>query len=92
MASLDGELWRFNFVNLVMVDVSDDYRYLLEPLPSECYPVIKQQLVPAVVANRHLPASIEADGFLYDWHEPSSDAFDDWYVGMVRADLTVDLP
>jgi hypothetical protein len=92
MATLDGELWRFNFVNVVLVDVSDDYRYLLDPLPSECYPVITQKLVPTVLVNQSLPAAVAEEGFLYDWHETSPDHCEPWYVGMVRANVEIKVP
>jgi hypothetical protein len=86
-AEMDGNLWQHNFSKVVVVDVSDDYGHRQPPLPSNCYPIVTEILLPKVnlpqcFKSRHLVA-----GFLYDWHQTPNTAEDVWYVGVVRKEL-----
>lgn len=87
MATLDGELWKFNLCKVVVVDVSDDYQSLGPPLPSDCYPILAEMWVPSYGLQTTLPFSHLIQGYLYDWHESPGDDGAHWTVGVVRSDL-----
>ena len=88
MATLGGNLWEYNLCRVVVVDVTDDYFSLGPPLPSECYPVLAEMLMPRHDLQRVLPFSHLVQGYLYDWHETAS-GDGSWTVGVVRGDLEV---
>lgn len=87
MADLADELWKFNLAKITVVDVSDDYKMMLDPLPCSMYPVLKEYWVPAYKLPNGLLDSELVIGYHYDWHElPSNqDGFEHWYVGVVDA-------
>ncbi len=87
MASLDGALWKYNLVKVVIVDVTDDYRLMQPPMPSEFYPVLEERWLPSHGLAESLPHDDLLAGYLYDWHESPIGASDEWYVGVVREDL-----
>lgn len=87
MATLDGNLWEYNLARVVVVDVSDDYRLMQPPLPSECYPVLAEMWVPCLNLARRLPKMCLVDGYLYDWHESPDSTPQTWYVGVVSDTL-----
>lgn len=86
MATLDGNLWEFNMVRLVVVDVSDDYRLMQPPMPSDFYPVLRETWLPRHNLTMRLPHETLVQGYLYDWHEASGEA-GMWYVGVVAEEL-----
>ena len=86
MATLDGNLWEHNLTLVRVVDVSDDYRLMQPPMPSECYPVIEESWYPTFDLSRRLPERALVAGFLYDWHEAGC-ADEVWVVGVVAAEL-----
>ena len=87
MATLDGKLWEHNLTLVRVVDVSDDYRLMQPPMPSECYPVIEDVWLPTFDLSRRLPDRPLVEGFLYDWHEAGC-GDEAWVVGVVAAELT----
>ena len=87
MASIAGELWAYNLAKVVIVDVSDDYRLMQSPLPSDFYPVLQEQWVPAYQLSQELSERDYIADYLYDWHETPTVAGDPWFVGLVRRDL-----
>lgn len=91
MAVIDGELWRFNFAKVKVVDVSDDYRLMQPPLPSGCYPVLMETYVPVHRLDELLSGREWVQGYLYDWHEPQEDGEAGWVVGVVAKGLLEEL-
>jgi hypothetical protein len=87
VAKLFGNLWEFNLARVVFIDVTDDYRYMQPPMPSECYPVLDEIWLPTYRLVEGLPTSSLIDGYLYDWHEMPPSESEPWYVGVVRQDL-----
>ncbi len=83
MAILAGNLWEHNMAKVVVIDVTDDYRLMKPPLPSECYPVLAEVWIPVHGIKKRLAAMILVDGYLYDWHETPLDTHGPWYVGVV---------
>lgn len=90
MANLDGNLWQLNLAKVVIVDVTDDYRLMQPPMPSEFYPVIKEVWLPCHGLARRISNDDLMAGYLYDWHETPVEGRDEWYVGVVKADLAKD--
>jgi hypothetical protein len=90
MATLAGNLWEWNLTKVVIVDVTDDYRYMLSPMPGEFYPVITELYLPRLNLDTALQTGDLVDGYLYDWHESPADAGGSWYVGVVDSKLTSD--
>ncbi len=90
MAEICGNLWEYNLAKIVVVDVTDDYRLMRPPLPSECYPVLKEFWVPTYQVTDMLTVSGLVDGYLYDWHESPEDVLGAWYVGVVNGGLIQD--
>lgn len=82
MARLDGDLFQHNFVRVVVLDVSDDYKVMREPLPTCCYPVLSELWLPRFQLPTILPNQNLVSGYLYDWHEADNEA-NAWYVGVV---------
>jgi hypothetical protein len=82
-ATLDGVLWEYNLARVVILDVSDDYRLMRSPLPTDCYPVLAETWVPTVCLPSMLAAGL-VDDYLYDWHQSPDYAQDPWYVGVVH--------
>ena len=66
---LAGNLWEFNLTKVIIIDVSDDYRYMQEPMPSDFYPVLAEAWLPTYRLDEQLPVSELITGYLYDWHE-----------------------
>ncbi len=87
MARIDGSLWRYNLVKVVVIDVTEDYELMQPPLPSECYPVLRETLLPAFQLKSRLPDLTLVDGFLYDWHDAPRTTDEHWYVGVVHQDM-----
>jgi hypothetical protein len=87
MAEIAGNLWAYNLAKIVVIDVTDDYRLMAPPLPSQCYPVLAEVWVPRCGLAERLPAMCLLDGYLYDWHESPQDAWGTWYVGVVDSTL-----
>ena len=87
MATVEPNLWEYNFTRIVILDVSSDYELMCEPMPPNCYPILNE----IWVHKTRLPALLPQDdlmvGYLYDWHEDSERDENAWYVGMVRQEL-----
>lgn len=90
MADLVGNLWEWNLTRVVVVDVSDDYRYMLDPMPGEFYPVVEELWLPTHGLERKLQSDELVLGYLYDWHESPIEERGSWYVGVVSQELTSD--
>ncbi len=90
MATLAGNLWRYNLTRIVVVDVSDDYQLMQPPMPSDYYPVLTEAWLPSHGLMKRLPAESLVNGYLYDWHESPESRDGAWYVGVVREELTRD--
>jgi hypothetical protein len=87
MGQICGNLWEYNLCRVVVVDVSDDYRLMQPPMPSDFYPVLREIWMPRYLLAERLPDQPLVRGYLYDWHEiPNADS-GLWYVGVVQADL-----
>lgn len=84
MATLAENLWAHNLTLVRVVDVTDDYRLMQPPMPSDCYPVIGETWLPAFGLHRRLPGVTLVPGYEYDWHEAGEDS---WVVGVVAADM-----
>jgi hypothetical protein len=87
MAELCGNLWEYNLARVVVIDVTDDYRLMQPPLPSDFYPVLKEAWMPAYGLGERLPDAGLVSGYLYDWHESPGSASEPWYVGVVNEQL-----
>ncbi len=87
MAVMGQDLWAYNFARVVVVDVSDDYRLMQPPLPSECYPVLAEMWIPAYNLDASISESCLVPGYLYDWHERPRSEADSWIVGVVDGDI-----
>lgn len=88
MANLSGNLWEFNLAKIIVVDVSDDYRLMQPPMPSDFYPVLEEIWLPAHNLAGSLPKRSLVTGYLYDWHESPDHQHGFWYVGVVKENLT----
>lgn len=89
MATLDGPLWRLNLVKVIVVDVTDDYRLMQPPMPSDLYPVLTETWLPRHNLATSLAEASLVSGYLYDWHESPMQAEGSWYVGVVLAELAL---
>ncbi len=87
MAEIYGNLWEYNLARVVVVDVSDDYTLMQPPMPSDCYPVIRDTWLPRHNLSFELAKGDLVMGYLYDWHEAPNDEGDCWYVGVVKETL-----
>ena len=87
VAELYGELWRYNVTRVVVVDVSDDYRLMQSPMPSDFYPILEEQWLPIHNLDRNLATGPLVNGYLYDWHEVGDGDDPAWYVGVVAEEL-----
>jgi hypothetical protein len=83
MAELWGNLWEYNLAKVIVVDVTDDYRLMQPPMPSDFYPVLKEMWLPRHCLQQSLPHAALVNGYLYDWHETPLSEGDSWYVGVV---------
>jgi len=90
MATLHGNLWEHNLAKIIVVDVTDDYRLMQPPMPSDLYPIVKEIWLPSHNLTDMLPTASLADGYLYDWHETPEFEGGHWYVGVVREEMTVE--
>ena len=88
MANLGGNLWEYNVARIIVVDVSDDYKLMQPPMPSDFYPILAEVWLPRHNLAKSLPNVSLMNGYLYDWHEPADNDFGHWYVGVVKASLT----
>ncbi len=91
MAELCGNLWEHNLARVVIVDVTDDYRLMQPPLPSDFYPVLRETYMPRYKLIDRLPRADLVNGYLYDWHESPENDHDVWYVGVVLEELAIEL-
>jgi hypothetical protein len=87
MAEVFGNLWEFNLARVVIVDVTDDYKLMQPPMPSDFYPVLLETWLPRHNLGYSLPDTILVQGYLYDWHETPVDSTKPWYVGVVLEDM-----
>ncbi|HEY3779801.1 MAG TPA: hypothetical protein VGL56_01865 [Fimbriimonadaceae bacterium] len=87
MAELHGRLWEFNLARVVIVDVTDDYRLMQPPMPSDFYPVIGELWLPTYNLAARLASSDLVGGYLYDWHERPENERGFWYVGVVQEEV-----
>lgn len=88
MAMLSDELYQLNIAKIVVIDVTDDYRLLMEPpLPNDWYPVLTELCVPAYDLERLLKEEHLVPGYLYDWHTGPIDEDGPYYVGVVDQGL-----
>lgn len=87
MADIVGELWRHNLTKIIVVDVSEDYELMQPPLPSECYPVLRETYLPSYKLSRKLPEQTLVEGFLYDWHDMVPNHDEPCFVGVVRQEM-----
>lgn len=91
MDGITGNLWEFNLAKIVVVDVSDDYRIMAEPMPAFFYPVVEEILLPRHRLDRYLQGRNLVEGYLYDWHERPETEEGKWYVAVVNRDLAREL-
>ncbi len=91
MAELAGNLWELNLAKIVVVDVSDDYRIMAEPMPAFFYPVLEEIWLPRHKLDNYLKGRDLLDGYLYDWHESPLEDQGSWYVAVVNRDLAKEL-
>lgn len=91
MAELAGNLWELNLAKIVVVDVSDDYRIMAEPMPAFFYPVLEEIWLPRHRLDNYLKGRDLLDGYLYDWHEKPIEDQGSWYVAVVNRDLAKEL-
>lgn len=92
MDGIQGELWRYNLCRVVVIDVSDDYRLMQSPMPSDFYPVLRETWMPRHHLAESLPEQSLVNGYLYDWHEsPPDGELGMWYVGVVEKALADEL-
>ena len=91
MAILEGNLWEWNLARIVVVDVTDDYRLMLGPMPSEFYPVLREIWIPRIKLSEALQSDDLVTGYLYDWHESPNEEKGSWYVGVVNARLSKEM-
>ena len=91
MAELAGKLWEHNLAKVLIVDVTDDYRLMQPPLPSDFYPVLLETYMPKYKLIDRLPGQELISGYLYDWHESPERDDDVWYVGVVLEELANEL-
>ncbi len=68
---------------VVVVDVTDDYRFCQPTLPKDYYPVLAEMWVPRYRLSDDLCSLDFVSGYLYDWHESPEDDVGAWYVGVV---------
>ncbi len=87
MATVDGNLWDYNMAKVVVVDVTDDYRLMVPPLPTECYPVLREVWVPQYLIPQQVSEFAFVEGYLYDWHQTPLREDGVWYVGVVDGAL-----
>lgn len=87
MAEISGNLWEFNLAKIVIVDVTDDYRLMQPPLPSDFYPVLKEIWLPCHKLAERLAGGDLVSGYLYDWHERPETDIGNWYVGVVHEEV-----
>lgn len=87
MAEILGDLWTYNLARVVVVDVSDDYRVMQPPLPSDMYPVLTELWLPRHNLSRGFAQENLVLGYLYDWHETPEQESGSWYVGVVDSAL-----
>lgn len=87
MAELLGNLWEFNLCKIIVVDVTDDYRLMQPPMPSDFYPVLQEVWLPRHNLSQSLPDNSLVAGYLYDWHETPEKEGGHWYVGVVQEEL-----
>lgn len=93
MANLSGNLWEFNLAKVIVVDVTDDYRLMQPPMPSDFYPVLEELWLPAHNLTTSIHRKDLVAGYLYDWHETPDSDRGSWYVGVVQENLTkIDSP
>jgi hypothetical protein len=88
MAETFGNLWEYNFCRVIIIDVSDDYRLMQPPMPSDYYPVLKETWLPRFQLSKKLPHESLVNGYLYDWHETPDVECGSWYVGVVEETLS----
>lgn len=65
MAELGAELWKYNLARILVIDVTDDYRSMRPPLPSECYQVLREVWMPAyllLIGGTRFRASANREG------------------------------
>lgn len=91
MAEIDGNLWEYNLIKVLIIDVSDDYRLMASPMPSEFYPVLQEVWLPSHKIDQHLAKGDLMQGYLYDWHEKPDARDGQWYVGVVDSSLASEL-
>jgi len=87
MDSVEGNLWEYNLAKVIIVDVSDDYRLMQPPMPSDFYPVISEIWLPRLNLLKSLAQLNLVNGYLYDWHESPGNGHGSWYVGVVQEAL-----
>jgi hypothetical protein len=87
LAEIHGRLWEFNLAKVVIVDVTDDYRLMQPPMPSDFYPVVQEIWLPKYNLAQSLSNCDLIKGYLYDWHERPANECGDWYVGVVQTEL-----
>lgn len=86
MDCVEMNLWHYNVAKVIIVDVTDDYLTLAEPLPTMFYPILKVLWLPAYQLPHHLLRRSLLSGYAYDRHEmiPSEEGTEHWYVGVVN--------
>lgn len=92
MAVMLPGLWRFNLAKIVVVDVTDDYRFMQPPLPMDWYPVLREVWVTPSDLDRRLATLTLVEGYLYDWHQTPDTEGEPWYVGVVDRCLVTGTP
>ncbi|MBS1717382.1 MAG: hypothetical protein JSS72_06595 [Armatimonadetes bacterium] len=74
------------------MDVTDDYRFMQPPMPSDFYPIIQEIWVPKHKLETALTDESLIAGYLYDWHESPKDENGFYYVGVVEETFLAQMP
>ncbi len=83
MAEIGSNLWQYNLARIIIIDVTDDYRLMQQPMPSDFYPVLKEVWLPRHCLSDSFAQTNLIDGYLYDWHEKPDREPGSWYVAVV---------
>lgn len=84
MDEISGNLWEYNLAKVIVVDVTDDYRLMQPPMPSDFYPILEEVWLPRFNLKHQLAQRSLVRGYLYDWHESPPHPDGSWYVGVVE--------
>jgi hypothetical protein len=88
VATLLGDLWQYNLIQVIVVDVTQDYQTgateNFDLLPAAFYPELYRRMLPAYRLGQMIEVEFSDEAFSYDWHETPVDPHGPWYVGVVQ--------